>query len=112
MEIHGQGLYPATIHLPHGKDRAARSDTVAGRGKSAERSENVASDRGIVLVGYFESEALVQIADVRAARYQRLPAARFDRLFRWVIVLVEDLANDLLEQILHRDDARGSAELV
>ena len=57
---------------------------------------------------------LVQLADVGAPRDKSLARARVKRRFSILgrIVLVQDLAHDLLEQIFHSDDAGGAAVLV
>jgi hypothetical protein len=43
---------------------------------------------------------------------RELVLALGERLLGIGVVLVEDLAHDLLDEVLHRDDARGAAELV
>ena len=114
MEIDSKSLDPPAVHLAHGKNRSASDHAVAHHRQPAQHSENVPADSRVVLVGDSKTEVFVQLADVGAARHQSLAGSgvqRGLRVFRRV-VLVEDLTDDFLEQIFHRDDAGGSTVLV
>ena len=87
-------------------------DAVADRRRAAELAEDDAADRVVILVRELAVEALVELLDRQAAL--DAVAIRPEAHDRGVlgIELVVDLADDLLEQILERDEAGDRAVLV
>src|SRR5207244_1201069 len=55
---------------------------------------------------------LFDVADRRAPRDAPPAIGELFELFAWRVVFVGDLADDLLEEVFHRDDAGGAAVLV
>ena len=87
-------------------------DRVARLGLMAEQAEDEARDRVVVLDGQVDPELLVEVVDrERPVDVDRLVVDPLDRLVREV-ELVLDLADDLLEQVLERDDPLEAAVLV
>jgi len=114
MEINRKSIDLPPFHRPNGKDRAAGDHPVAGLRNASEDAKNKSTDRRRLFVRNLESETVVQLADVGAARDERFTRAglnRFFLIFRRV-VLIEYLADDLFEQILHRHDTGRSTVLV
>ena len=93
--------------------RSPSCDTSSpGLGRAAELAEDEAGDRVVVLLGQVAAEALVEVVDrERAVDPHRVVVDPLDGLVRQV-ELVLDLADDLLEQVLERDDALHRAVLV
>ena len=112
VQVHRERLDAPPVHLAHGEHRVARRHAVAHDRQPAERAEDVAADRRVLVVGHLEAEPLVELPDVRRARDQHVGVRIRRRQLLRLVVLVEDLADDLLEQILHRHDARRAAVLV
>src|SRR5438477_11661129 len=103
MQVDGQSLDPAAVHLAHGKDCSSGDHPIADDRKPPKHTKDVATDRSVVFVRNGEPKVLVELTDVRAARNESLSRARMQRSFRVLrrVVLVEYLADDLLEQVFH-----------
>ena len=87
-------------------------DLVPDLGRAPELPEDVAGDGVVVLVVDRRAELLVEVVDrERAVDADRRLVDALDRLVR-EIELVLDVAHDLLEQVLERDDAGRRAVLV
>ena len=87
-------------------------DLVARLGRAPQLPEDEAADGVVVVVGERAAELLVEVVDgERAVDPDRVVADPLDRLIRQV-ELVFDLADDLLEQVLERDDPLHRAVLV
>ena len=69
---------------------------------------------GLVLatVGQSEVEELVGLVDLQASREDVVAVGGLLRDIVSVVVLVLDVAEDLLDDVLQRDDARGAAKLI
>jgi hypothetical protein len=78
----------------------------------SEGAEHISTDRGVVVIGHGELILIVQLADIRAAWNDHLARSRGTCFWLGLIVLVENLADDLLQEVLHRHDARCAAVLV
>src|SRR6476661_3072542 len=114
MKIDSKGIDPPALHRANGKDRSAGQDSVSRLWYPSEHSKHKSTDSRCIDVGNLETESVVQLADVRAARNERLARPRLNRLLRVLggVVLVENLADNLLEKIFHRDDAGSPAVLI
>src|SRR4051794_22802981 len=114
MQIDSKSIDLPSFHRPNGKDRPAGDHPVARLRNAAENSENKSTDRRRVFVWNLQAEAVIELADVRAARNEGFPRTSLYRLFLIFrrVVLVKNLADDLFEQIFHRHDSGGSAVLV
>ena len=87
-------------------------DLVAGLGRAAQHPEDEAAERVVVLDRQRDAELLVEVVDrERAVDAHAAVLEPLDRLVRQV-ELVLDLADDLLEQVLERDDPLELAVLV
>ena len=87
-------------------------DVVTDFGRAAEQAEDEARHRVVVLDREVGAEALVEVVDrERPVDLDRVLVHLLDRLIGEV-ELVLDLADDLLQQILKRDDALHLAVLV
>jgi hypothetical protein len=67
MKIDSEQVDLPAFHRLHGKDRASGNHPVANLWQAAEYTKNKSADRRRILVGNFESESFVELADVRAA---------------------------------------------
>ena len=95
-----------------GEAQAVPLNRVALLGRAAEPAEDEARDRVVVLLRHRLVELLVEVVDRERAVDADAPLVELlDRLVRQV-VLVLDLADDLLEEVLERDDAGDAAVLV
>ena len=94
------------------KRRPSCSTSSPGCGGPAELAEDEAGDRVVVLLRQLGAELLVEVVDrERAVDADAVVVDPLDRLVGQV-VLVLDLADDLLEQVLERDDPLDGAVLV
>ena len=59
MQIDRQTLDPPSIHLAHGKDRAAGDDAIANNWQPSEHTEDVAADGGVIHVRHHQTKVLV-----------------------------------------------------
>ena len=91
---------------------AVVKDLVALLGRTPELTEDEAGNRVVVLLRQVGLELLVEVVDrERAVDPHVALVDALDRLVREV-VLVLDLAHDLLEQVFERDDPLEGAVLV
>ena len=91
---------------------AIEADHLALLGDVAQQVEDEATDRVPLGVGQLDAELLAHVVDGRTPPHaQGAVVETFDRRL-FDVVLVGDLAHDLLEQVLQRDQARGAAVLV
>ena len=112
QELDLEPLDPRALDVEHREAQAVGSDLVAGLRGPADQVEHVAGDGVVVLVLERRAELLVEVVDrERAVDPDRRLVDPLDRLVRQV-ELVLDLADDLLEQVLERDDALRRAVLV
>src|SRR6476619_3633994 len=95
-------LEPQTLELP----------LLARFRDLAEQVEDEPADRIPLLVREFRIEQLVHIVDRRLPRHAVDPVADLDHVGHFGVVLVRDLPDQLLEQILERDDAGDRPVLV
>ena len=94
------------------KRRPSSSSSSPGSGRAAEQAEDVAAHRVVVLDRQRRLELLVEVVDREGAvDADPLLVEPLDRLVRQV-ELVLDLADDLLEHVLERDDPLHVAVLV
>ena len=112
LERDGEAVDALALERVDVEEHAVVRDLVAGLGGTAELPEDEAADRVVVLVGEVAGELLVEVVDgERAVDADGVVADALDGLVRQV-ELVLDLADDLLEQILERDDPLHRAVLV
>ncbi len=111
-DLHAQRLDPPTFHLTDGEHGAAGGHTIADRRDPSERAEDVATDRRVLLFRHLQLVAAVELSDVGAPGDDQLTVCRDRDYCVGLIVLVEDLADDFLQQVLHGHDAGRSAVLV
>src|SRR5690606_13991088 len=105
-----QLLDATALDAEHVQAAAAHLDLVPDARQSAEPAEHEATDRGVVLIRKRQPEDVIQLGDRYAAdEVGRTVRHGLEAGFRF-IRLVGNLAHDLLEQILDRDDARRAAE--
>src|SRR5438034_2058688 len=111
-ELDFEPLDARALDFEHLETAAVVLDLVALLGRSAQEAEDEAADRVVVLDRQGALELLVEVVD-RERPVDAHPAVGqpLDRLVR-EIELVLDLADDLLEQILERDDPLQIAVLV
>src|SRR6266496_6066719 len=103
-ELHLELLDPRALDLEHPEAKAVVLDLVALGGGPAEQAEDEARDRVVVLGGELDSEFLVEVVDREGpVDTHGLLVDLLDRLVGKV-ELVLDLPDDLLEQILERDE--------
>src|SRR5215208_5217869 len=114
MKVDTKEIDLSSLHRLHGKDRPACDYPVAHFRKPTKDSEYKSADCSSILVRNIEAEAFIELADVRAPRDHRLARACQDGFCHILgcVVLVENLSDDFLEKIFHRDNARSSTVLV
>src|SRR5579862_810985 len=96
----------------HPEDDPVVRHLVARLGGTSEQAEHESSDRVVVLIGQVDVELLVEVVDrERAVDPDRVVVDPLDGLVRQV-ELVLDLTDDLLDEILERDDPLDRAVLV
>src|ERR671919_1402119 len=111
-ELDLEPLDARAVDLDHLEAEAVIGDLVASLGGSSELPEDEACNRVVVLLWQLLLELLVEVVDRERAVDAQAPVLEpFQRLVREV-VLVLDLADDLLEQVLERDDALEGPVLV
>src|SRR4051812_48858884 len=105
-----QAPHPAAIHLHHLEGVGADRHAIARARQPPELTEDVAADGGVIRIVEGGVVLGVELGD----RHRPVEARGAVGGARPVlpIVLVEDGADDLFEQILHRDQAGGTAVLV
>ena len=87
-------------------------NALAGFGHAAEQLVHEPADGRHVFAVEVVPEQLRQLVDRQAARHPESSAVLLLDRRLLDVVLVADLADDLLENVLDRDDAGGAAELV
>src|SRR5213083_1207288 len=112
MQVDGQSLDPPALHLANCEYCSPRCHAISHDRKPAQQTEHETADRRVILFGHVQPEALVEIGDVRRARNEHQIGSLARLGLGWLVLLVENLADDLLEQILHRHEPRCSAILV
>ena len=95
------------IDLAHGEAEAVVGDHVARTRRAAELAEQKAADRRVVFVRQATAEALVEVLDAEGGLEPHAVGSQTDDLAVRQVELVVDLADDLLQEILERDDAAG-----
>src|SRR5439155_7996394 len=104
LERDGEAVDARAFDLDDLEAHAVVGDLVAGLRGAAEEAEDEAGHRVVVLVREVGPEPLVEVVDrKRPVDPDRVLVDLLDRLVREV-ELVLDLADDLLEQVLERDD--------
>src|SRR5579884_1659429 len=111
---HADGEDPAPARTvdaqPHALDRV---DLLALARQPSEQADDIAADRLELFVRERDPERRVHVFDVRARLDDGLGVADpADGLFFTFVVLVPDLADDLLQEIFHRHEPRRAAVLV
>src|SRR6478672_3696915 len=103
---------PATLHLGGSELEALKILLVAGRRDLAEDVEYETADRVPFLVGELHVEHLVHVVDRGLPRDAVDTIAELDHLGLLDVVLIGDLADQLLEQVLERHDPGDRPVLV
>src|SRR5579885_1428501 len=114
--MHGQLQHPARVGLGDAEHEAAEGDLLARFGQVAEFGRDHAADGVEFVLREAAAEALVEIGD-RGERVDQEAAVglRLDQLLARrivLVVLVVDLADDLLEHVLDGDEPGHAAVLV
>jgi len=102
---------PPAVHRYHFHFSVRDRDAIAHPWQSSEFGERVAAQRGPVTFGDLYTVVGSNI-DQRQRAGQLEHAVRDHRFARREIVFVGDVADDFLDQILHRDDAGGASVLI
>ena len=98
-------LHPGDAHL-----QAVGPEPVAYVGHPPDLLHDPAGHRrGVVLLAGLHVEQVVQIVQIRRAGHQIAAVGLLPELLDDLVVLVPDLAHQLLHNVLHGDDALGAA---
>src|SRR5450830_1115063 len=100
---------PPPLHRQHFKSSPRYRDPIPRLGQAPECPEDVSPERGIVRANERQPQPPVDLVDLLAPPARRRVVGPRDAGARGTVVLVLDRADDLLEQVLHRDEARGAA---
>src|SRR5215213_11841118 len=112
LERDREAIDSLALHRVDVEHDAVVRDLVARRGGATEPAEDEAGDRVVVLLRQVDLELLVEVVDrERPADADPVLVEPLDRLVREV-ELVLDLAHDLLQHVLERDDSLHRAVLV
>src|SRR4051794_40629858 len=112
LERDGEPVDALPFHRVDVEDHAVVRDLVAGCGGAAEAAKDEAGKGVVVLLRQGDLDLLVEVVDREGAADPDLPVVEpLDGLVRQV-ELVLDLAHDLLEHVLERDDPLHRSVLV
>src|SRR5580704_5231253 len=100
------------VELGHGQLAAGHLDRLALAGQVAERGEQVARHGLVRALGELDPGLLGEVVQVEQAVDLQFAAVQLPGVVLLDVVLVVDLADQLLDEILQRDDASGAAVLV
>src|SRR5580698_312851 len=100
------------VQLGHRQLPARDFHRLALAGQVPEGGQQIASDGLVRALGQLNAGLLGEVIQVQQAVDLQLAAAQLARLALIGVVLVLDLADQLLDQVLERHDARGAAVLV
>src|SRR5690606_5383286 len=109
---HVDGVHAAAAHLVHVAEEVPEAHAVAPARDPPEQRRDHAADRLELLRHDLVAEALVPVAHGEAARDAVATFAERHDGFAAALALDAQLAHDLLEDVLDRDDAGGAAPLV
>src|SRR5690606_3064298 len=109
---HVQRVQPARVGAGHAEAEAAEGEFLAGLWQVADGRGDQAADGVVLVVVEVGAEAFVEVVD-RGQRVDHVLAVGLGRDQRLgilgVVVLVVDLADDLLQHVLDRDQAGDAA---
>ena len=105
-------MFAAALGAVDGEPQAVRRDGRADLGQPAERLGDEAADAVDVVVLDLESEQLAELVDRQPGRHPVAALADLLHELDLVVVLVGDVADELLDEVLERDQARDAAVLV
>src|SRR4051794_124073 len=100
------------FHALHREVVALARDRLAAVGNTTEEVEDESTDGVPLVVGEVHTEKVAHVTDRRASVHAQPTAGQALDLGVFDVELVGDLADDLLEDVLHRDEPRGVAVLV
>src|SRR5581483_5961484 len=109
---HEHGRHAAALDLLGGEAESAEHERLALGGNRPEEAEHEPAHGVPPIPRQLRGEQLAQLVDRQARVHAVAPAAERLHLALLDVVLVRDLADQLLEQVLERDQARGRAVLV
>ncbi len=118
-QIDAPAVHPDDRGLPPHRvvQRAVRIEPrelhrLSGLGDVAELLHHQAADGLVFALVPAESGVLGHLVDAQQPRHPPAVAAHPQHIGRHVVVLIADVADDLLDQVFHRHHARGSAVFV
>src|SRR5690606_6970369 len=101
------GLNASSVSAEHSEAEAAEVEILAAARQPAELVHDRPADGVVLLVAQVRREVLVEVLDPRQAEHVIAPVALvLDRLGLLRVVLVVDIADDLLEDMLDRRKPR------
>ncbi len=104
---------PFSVHLDHGKLAAFKFKRLSAAGDSAEVTQDKSCERfHSAVAGQAQSCLGLEVVNIQAAIEQQRTRRNAERGPRNRIELIGNLAHDLLERVLYRDEPAGGAELV
>ncbi len=103
---------PAALDLAHGDPALGVVDPVAGLREPAEPLHQEARHRLVGALGQLDAGLVLEVVEVQQAVDLDVAAAVHGGLGLVEVVLVLDVTDELLDEVLHRDDAGGAAVLV
>src|SRR6476469_9563344 len=115
MHAHMQGVQTARVGARDTKTEAAERELLARFRQVADGGGEQATDRVVLVIVEIGPETFVEIGDRRERIDVEMPVGlRRDqlRLVHGLVVLVVDVADDLLQHVLDRDQAGDAAVLV
>jgi hypothetical protein len=102
----------SAVHALHLQRAVLQLDAVADDGDALERRHEEAADGVVdVALGHADAGAVEHLVGTQLRRERHRPSHAHDAR-AGAVVLVEHLADDLLDEVLQRDDAGGAAVLV
>ena len=103
---------PPPVQLGDGEPPAQRHDALAHDGQPAELVDDEAGHRLVRTLGQLQAGAVLEVLEVEQAVDLDVAVEQRARGLLGDVVLVVDVADDLLDQVLEGDDAVGAAVLV
>src|SRR5690606_22971021 len=108
-----QRVETAAVRTEHTKLDAVHDESLSTSRQSPEEVRREPADRVELIVAELRAEVVVELRDTRLTAYRELPLAFAANVEIFVrVVLIADVADDLLEHIFDRDEPGDAAVLI